>query len=224
MKADPLATKNYLMGKIDEWVKQAGRDTMGANVDADPYSVGYARIPDGESCDFCRMLGSRGFIYHSQESAGGGTMHGTEFDSYHPWCNCQIAVSFDRAVLDYWRGRTHVTRAFADDGVVVAPARDGSDTLREYDPHALFEEYERIGKSYTSNNRSTSGGTKLTQKKLVELIDLIDNAETLDDLMQADKRIMSFLNRLTDQRGRSNQYKLLAGKARRKKEELEALA
>lgn len=192
MKANPLATKSYLQGIIDKGVKQGGRSTMAVNISRDPYDVGYARIPDGESCDFCRMLGSRGFIYHSEQSAGGGELHGTEADTYHPWCNCQIAVSFDRAVQEYWVGMTHVTRGYADDGVVVSPGRDGSYELREIDIDELLDEYKAAGKSYTSrgHNKTTNwetrhdleGGSTLTDEQMREAKARMAAATTLEEL------------------------------------------
>lgn len=193
-KANPLAAKNYLMGKIDEFVKQAGRDTMLYNVERDPYDVGYARIPDGEACDFCRMLGSRGFVYKSEESAGGGSLHGTKMDKYHPWCNCQIAVSFDRAVLRYWKNWTTVTRAYGDDASVVAAGRDGLKVLRGYDPDTLYDEYIAAGKSYASKSRirgkgystrhDLSGGSKLPENKFNEAKNRLAAAESLDELKE----------------------------------------
>lgn len=45
----------------------------------------FARIPSGnKTCAFCYMLASRGFVYHSEESAGGG------FFSYHKNCDCEV--------------------------------------------------------------------------------------------------------------------------------------
>lgn len=48
----------------------------------------FARIPTGdEACAFCITLASRGFVYHSAESAG-------EFDKYHNDCKCEVISSF----------------------------------------------------------------------------------------------------------------------------------
>lgn len=52
--------------------------------------VRYARVPSGfNTCAFCMMLASRGFVYHSKESAGGDG-----FD-YHPHCHCSVICSMD---------------------------------------------------------------------------------------------------------------------------------
>jgi hypothetical protein len=72
----------------------------------------YARIPTGpDTCDFCLMLASRGFVYHSAESAGA---------SSHRSCDCVVVpgVGGDEArsstqvegydpdmLYDLWQGR-----------------------------------------------------------------------------------------------------------------------
>lgn len=66
----------------DELVKQFGRDTVirssGKN------GVRYARVPSGsDTCDFCIMLGSRGYVYESAAKAG-------EVAKFHGHCDCQI--------------------------------------------------------------------------------------------------------------------------------------
>ncbi len=48
----------------------------------------YARVPSGrETCGFCFMLSSRGFVYRSEETAGGT-------HAYHEHCDCVIVPGF----------------------------------------------------------------------------------------------------------------------------------
>lgn len=52
----------------------------------------YARVPGMstsyvDGCPFCKLLASRGFVYHTAESAG-------EDDHYHPDCQCMVIPSF----------------------------------------------------------------------------------------------------------------------------------
>lgn len=64
----------------------------------------FARIPQGDkTCAFCMMLASRGFVYISQESAGGDEWHGTDMDHYHAYCDCLVVSAFsnDAAVEGY---------------------------------------------------------------------------------------------------------------------------
>ena len=51
--------------------------------------VRFARVPSGtETCTFCRMLASRGFVYWSRETAGA-------FDHFHRGCDCRVVASDD---------------------------------------------------------------------------------------------------------------------------------
>ena len=50
--------------------------------------IRWARVPIAESCMWCIMLGSRGFVYRSAESAGVSAGH------YHSNCDCRIIPSF----------------------------------------------------------------------------------------------------------------------------------
>lgn len=48
----------------------------------------YARVPSGrETCGFCFMLSSRGFVYRSEQTAGGA-------HAYHEHCDCVIVPGF----------------------------------------------------------------------------------------------------------------------------------
>ena len=52
--------------------------------------VRYARVSSGrETCAFCFMLASRGFVYHTKQKAGEGFGH-----SYHRHCDCIIVPGF----------------------------------------------------------------------------------------------------------------------------------
>lgn len=146
-------TLNYLAGTMDKEVKSGGREAIATNVKADRSKgrkVRYARIPDLDACPFCDMLASRGFVYHSDASAGGGASHGTEFDRYHPFCNCQIAVSFDVVLEEYWAGfTTKVTRGYAKEAEVSTAGRSTGE-LREVDIDELYEQYRQQAKSFKS--------------------------------------------------------------------------
>lgn len=70
---------------------RANRTVM-SNAQRD-YSRGvrYARVPTGrETCGFCLMLASRGFVYRSEETAGDV---GGMFNRYHTRCDCAVLAS-----------------------------------------------------------------------------------------------------------------------------------
>ncbi len=64
-------------------VKQPGRSTLVAS--AAEHRLRFARVPVGDTCPWCKMLGSRGFVYRSREAAG-------DMRSFHSSCDCKIAV------------------------------------------------------------------------------------------------------------------------------------
>lgn len=80
---------------LDYHVKNPARKTIENNARRD--GARWARVPQGaETCEFCTMLASRGFVYHSEDTAKGD--HG-----YHTDCDCLPVPSFnaDTVVPDY---------------------------------------------------------------------------------------------------------------------------
>lgn len=77
-----------LQERIDyEIKKSAGNATFNLAM-RDPAKPRFARIPTGsETCEFCIMLASRGFVYHSEKSAGG-------LDHWHYKCDCRVVPGF----------------------------------------------------------------------------------------------------------------------------------
>lgn len=83
----PDARVRRLMGALAaDQVKRTANRTMNRNCERD--GVRYARVPTGaETCGFCIMLASRGFVYASARSAG-------ELDHYHRSCDCKVVPGF----------------------------------------------------------------------------------------------------------------------------------
>lgn len=79
---------------VDREMKVGAAETIIGNAQADPAKPRYARVPTGaETCAFCMMLASRGFEYHSRETAG-------EMEKYHAFCDCAIVPEFDADGVD----------------------------------------------------------------------------------------------------------------------------
>lgn len=75
--------------RIDYEMKRSAGHCMMRNGARDPLKPRFARVPSGaETCKFCLMLASRGFVYHSKKSAGA-------LDHYHDGCDCRIVCSWD---------------------------------------------------------------------------------------------------------------------------------
>lgn len=67
-------------------VSRRANQTMRVNAKRDGHRC--ARVPmGGETCTFCAMLASRGFVYRSAKLAGEG-------DHFHPNCRCKVIPEF----------------------------------------------------------------------------------------------------------------------------------
>lgn len=84
--------------------RRRANETMIHNVQRDSHvGVRYARVPMGDSCEFCIMLASRGFVYHTKKTAG-------EFNHFHSDCRCKVVPGFPEIEF-YVKNNTVVSRA-----------------------------------------------------------------------------------------------------------------
>lgn len=66
--------------RIDYETRRAANECVAYNAKKDPKKPRWARVPAGaETCEWCIMLASRGFVYHSEETAS------------HAHANCVVA-------------------------------------------------------------------------------------------------------------------------------------
>lgn len=73
---------DQVLQRMDYEVKRSAGNSMFRNGANDTRHPKFARVPQGsETCDFCLMLASRGFVYSSKMSAGG-----VKLDHYHAGC------------------------------------------------------------------------------------------------------------------------------------------
>lgn len=76
--------------RIDYETRRAANECVAANAKRDPKKPRWARIPTGaETCQFCIMLASRGFVYHSEETASHA----------HANCDCRVTPSWDKSPM-----------------------------------------------------------------------------------------------------------------------------
>ena len=95
---------NACLDRADYEVKFAAAQTCVNNAKRDPVKPRLARVPSGEeTCDFCLMLASRGFVYHTEVTASHS----------HANCDCRIIPSWKShevegydpdALYDKWQG------------------------------------------------------------------------------------------------------------------------
>lgn len=89
-QASAAAFADAMDAALRRYVKKMANDTMSANAvrDGSRHGVRFARVPAGaETCAFCIMLASRGFVYASEKTAG-------EFDHFHDNCDCKVIAGF----------------------------------------------------------------------------------------------------------------------------------
>lgn len=85
---DPEGFLNYLNGLVDRNVHAHGQMTVAHNVKRDRRGVRYARVPTGgETCQFCFMLCSRGYVYRTADS---GSFHAHANDK------CELVPEFKK--------------------------------------------------------------------------------------------------------------------------------
>ena len=118
-------TEKYREGVLDVtrfYIKRSAQDAMVAN--CDKARLRYARVPSGfETCAFCFMLASRGFVYSSELKAGLG-------HSYHPNCNCTVVPGA--------KGRTAID-GYDPEGMYKR-WEDCAKTVGSYDADAVMKE------------------------------------------------------------------------------------
>ena len=84
---DIEAFKQLCIDRIDAETRKAANMCMYLNAQNDPKRPRYARVPVGlDTCSFCLMLASRGFVYKRKELASHAHAH----------CDCRVIPSWDK--------------------------------------------------------------------------------------------------------------------------------
>ena len=80
-----------VLDRVDYEVRRACNVSVARNVARDPLGPRYARVPSGnETCTFCLMLASRGFVYTSAEAASHA----------HAGCDCRVVQGYPGMEVD----------------------------------------------------------------------------------------------------------------------------
>nr|WP_314638676.1 hypothetical protein [uncultured Olsenella sp.] len=84
--------REAVRGIARDQVRRMANSTMRYNAARDGRR--YARVPlGGETCGFCTMLASRGFVYRSAKTAGEG-------NHYHSDCRCKVIPGFEGMTVE----------------------------------------------------------------------------------------------------------------------------
>ena len=105
LRDDVQTFNDQVLQRIDYEMKRSANMSVVENGRRDPKKVRYARVPTGaETCDFCLMLASRGFVYQSEGTASASHVHSH--------CDCRITPGWDgmevedydpRSIYDRWQ-------------------------------------------------------------------------------------------------------------------------
>lgn len=88
-EGDTATARRKIDTAIERYLHQASRDTITESARRDSSRVRWARVMRGfETCGWCRMLASRGFVYRSSQQAGAQHAWG------HDNCDCEIIPEF----------------------------------------------------------------------------------------------------------------------------------
>lgn len=192
-----------LLQRIDYEIKRGAGTTVLNAGQSDPLKPRYARVPTGaETCEFCIMLASRGFVYHSETSAG-------MLDHWHANCDCRIVPGFGKK-----------------------PTVDGYDPDHYYDQYEELgmRERMRLYRAERGLNSRSVRSERLEQymeqsaarraRNLSDAVDWIEDAQTVDELRER----MGLLNDNLASMGISNEdsVKRLNAVLRRRRREIES--
>lgn len=120
-------------------ISDSGRATVQHAAEADPKSPRYARVPTGsETCAWCMLWASRGFVCRSEETA--------RFTRSHFKCDCQIVPSWSKKprikgydVSKYEDMYRKALASLEDDGAFVDDARVITARMRDLFPDQLTD-------------------------------------------------------------------------------------
>ena len=94
-----------VLQRIDYEMKRSANMSVVENGRRDPKMVRYARVPTGaETCDFCLMLASRGFVYQSEGTASASHCHSSCDCRVTPgWAGMEVEGYDTQAIYDRWQ-------------------------------------------------------------------------------------------------------------------------
>jgi hypothetical protein len=123
---DADAALGRVEGVVDRLALSPSNDTILRNTLADPEKPRFARIPNGRTCEWCRMLASRGAVYRTE---------GTAMAPRHAKCDCTVHAVWSDADLpddynlgglqdEYYRARAAAGSGKVED--ILAEMRKGA--------------------------------------------------------------------------------------------------
>lgn len=137
----------HAMGRFGrDQVHRTANRTVTWNAGRSKGQVRFARVPTGiETCEFCNMLASRGFVYWSEEKAG-------KFDRYHSDCRCAVIPGrFGDVEIDGYdpaaeKALGEAYRAIdSDPNLTYSQKQQAKEALSEYNALDHYAVYDDLG-------------------------------------------------------------------------------
>lgn len=132
---DEQRFKDEVVDVTRYFIRRAAQDSMIEN--CGKANVRYARVPSGlETCSFCFMLASRGFVYVSEESAG-------KRHQFHNHCTCTIVPGAEgRTKIDGYDPETMYRNWLSCADTVGVQTHDRKEPWSDEERKAVMREVE----------------------------------------------------------------------------------
>lgn len=143
LRDDVQAFNDQVLQRIDYEMKRSAGESMFANGRRDPRKPKFARVPTGdETCDFCLMLASRGFVYTSEATAGA-----IKLDHYHSGCDCRVVCQWDGGGVEGYDTQATYDRWQDAVDALAAERAERRGTTAEEERDKIFRGYANSAKS-----------------------------------------------------------------------------
>ena len=156
-----------VLDRVDRDIRRAENVSVAENAARDPLKPRYARVPSGsETCGFCLMLASRGFVYKTAEAASHA----------HAGCDCRVVPGFPGMEVDgydpdelynRWQlalaGKEHQFRTGSGSGNEPFPPIRGEHSIED-DLAATNPNYSRGGVEWRANCQRCVGAYEMRRR------------------------------------------------------------
>ena len=138
-----------VLDRIDYEVRRAENVSVAENAARDPLGPKYARVPTGaETCEFCIMLASRGFVYSTAEAASHA----------HAGCDCRVVQGYDGMDVDgydpdeyYLRWKDGVVRE--EESITKRMNREWTEFKKAETEESYFQTVGKYIRSFSDDGR-----------------------------------------------------------------------
>ena len=176
--------KSLCLNRVDYECKVAAAQTCLNKAKHDPRAPRFARVAFGETCDFCLMLSSRGWVYHTEAAASHA----------HSGCDCRVVPSwkaqdvegYDPAALyDQWQASIDAKAAARAERKGTTPAEERKKIMDAYGESA--KKAKRANrKNAPKRDVSYAASTKQASILKSKIDERTSKTDVLDAMVKAD--------------------------------------